>query len=117
MTSAAGRQVTTLTRRPLVLISLGLYALGLLVLLSPVMTSIPSANQSSNGVGTYSRTCGPTLVQAFVTAPPDSPNRDSALDCAATARGRVGYGFLLLLVAVPAGAAALLTGARTTGRG
>ena len=117
MTSAARPTVTRLRQRPILLLSLVLYALGLIVLLSPVMTSFPSANEQSNGVGTYSRTCGLTLVQAFATAPPEGVNRDSALDCAATARGRVGYGFLLLLLSVPAGASALLTEVRTAGRG
>lgn len=118
MTSAPAETVSTLGRRPLVLVSAVLYALGLLVLLSPVMTGIPSDDRISDGIGSYSRTCGITLVQAFATPAPDveGMSRDSALDCASTARGRVGYGVLLLLVAVPVGASALVAGGRTTSR-
>ena len=114
MTSAPAETITTLWRRPLVLISVVLYALGLIVLLSPVTTGIPNDDRISDGVGNYSRTCGVTLVQAFATPPPgvEGLSRDSALDCASTARGRVGYGLLLLLVAVPVGASALLTEGR-----
>ena len=108
--------MATLWRRPRVLISAVLYGLGLVVLLSPVMTGIPSNDRISDGIGSYNRTCGVTLVQAFATPPPgvEGLNRDSALDCASTARGRVGYGLLLLLVAVPVGASALLTEARSS---
>jgi hypothetical protein len=110
MTPAPGETVTAPWLRPLVLISAALYALGLIVLLSPVATSIPSDDRIDDGVGTSSRTCGTTIVQAIATPPPgvEGTSRDSALDCAATARGRVGYGLLLLLVAVPVGAPALL---------
>ena len=118
MTSAPAETITTLWRRPLVLISVVLYALGLIVLLSPVTTGIPNDDRISDGVGNYSRTCGVTLVQAFATPPPgvEGLSRDSALDCASTARGRVGYGLLLLLVAVPVGASALLTEGRSSSR-
>ena len=115
MASAPAETRTTLWRRPGVLISGILYGLGLIVLLSPVMTSIPSNDRIGPGIGSYSRTCGVTLVQAFATPPPgvEGLRRDSALDCASTARGRVGYGLLLLLVAVPIGASALLTEVRS----
>jgi hypothetical protein len=114
MRPASAETITTLRRRPLVLSSLVLYALGLIVLLSPVTTGIPSDERISDGIGNSSRTCGVTLVQAFATPPPgvEGSSRDSALDCASTARGRVGYGLLLLLVAVPVGAAALLSEGR-----
>jgi len=118
MTAAPGTTVARHWLRPLVLVSAALYALGMVVLLSPVTTGIAGDDRISDGVGTSSRTCGVTLVQAFATPAPglDGASRDSALDCAATARGRVGYGLLLLLVAAPAGVAALLTERRSSGR-
>ena len=118
MTSASAEKVTTLWRRPLVLISAVLYGLGLIVLLSPVTTGIPRDDRTVAGIGSYSRTCGVTLVQAFATPPPgvEGMSRDSALDCASTARGRVGYGLLVMLVAVPVGASALLAEGRRSDR-
>lgn len=94
-----------------VLLAGALFAIGMLVLLSPVWTEIPRDGQFGNNDGEFLRICGPTIAQAFSVPDPlaQGGDRDSVLDCAAAARGRVGYGLLLLLLAVPPTAAALLT--------
>jgi hypothetical protein len=88
-----------------------LFVLGMLVLLSPVWTHIPRDGQLGNSAGEFTRVCGPTITQAFSVPGPlaQGGDRDSALDCVAAARGRAGYGVLLLLLAVPPIAVALLT--------
>ena len=96
--------------RPAVLLAGVLFGLGLLVLLSPVSTDIPRDGQQGNNRGEFSRVCGLTLVQAFAAPEPQArgADRDSALDCAAAARGRVGYGLLLLLLALPPAGVAVM---------
>lgn len=109
----AQNSAETLTplRRPLVVTAAALFLLGMLVLLSPVWTHIPRDGQMSNSAGEFTRVCGPTLTQALSVPGPlvRGTDRDSALDCVASARGRAGYGVLLLLLAVPPLAGALLT--------
>lgn len=87
-----------------------LYACGLMVLLSPVATDVGD----QDFVGNVNRSCGTVLMQAFAVASPDADEqeRDRTRDCAARARGLVGYGVLFLLLAVPVGMSAVLTEVR-----
>jgi hypothetical protein len=74
-----------------------LWLLGALVLVSPLV-SLRAASSGEPG-----RFCGITLPRAVqVATGPD--------DCVAVARARAGWGLLLLVLAVPAGAAAVLAG-------
>lgn len=84
-------------RRPVVRIAATLWLLGTLVLASPIL------DLRDRGTGTVQPFCGLTLPRAVaVDAEGD--------DCAARARARAGWGALLLVLAVPFGTTAVLTG-------
>ena len=91
--------------RSLLRIAAGLYGLGMLILLSPVPSDVPSADVDPPRAGeiydTGSDLCGLTLTAAFVTPGEGDDERERKADCAATASGRIGYGLLSLALAAP----------------
>ena len=106
-------------RRPPVVLAAALFLLGLLVLVSPVSTSLPRDDEVRPRGGATSRSCGVVVTEAFATAGPRlrDADRDAALDCSAQARGRLGFGVLLLLLAVPPAFVAVLTPGERAGSG
>ena len=87
-------------------VAAALYGVGMLILLSPVISDVPFDGQFSRS-GDFSSICGLTLTSAFVTPAEDDEERERKLDCAAKASDRVGYGLLALALAAPWSAAAL----------
>ena len=85
-------------------IGAGLYGLAMIILLSPIISDVTYDGQVSRD-GNFSSVCGLTLTSAFVNPAEGDVKRERKADCAAQASGRVGYGLLALLVAVPATAA------------
>ena len=87
-----------------------LYALALLIFLSPVTTDVARQGEVQPESG-FVRICGLTVTQAWPTVEPVAADRDqiSAADCIDSARRRVGYGVLLLLLALAPLSVAALT--------
>ena len=98
-------------RRPSVVLAAALFVLGLLVLLSPVSTSVMRDGDFRAKDQPFSRSCGVVITEAFATVGPLLPDGDgdAELECVAEAQGRVGFGALLLLLALPPAFVAVLT--------
>ena len=90
-------------RRPVVRVAGLLWLLGTLVLSSPVL------DLRDRATGTVQPFCGLTLPRAVAVDVPDD-------DCTERARSRVGWGVLLLVLAVPFGTVAVLTDDRRDDR-
>ena len=86
-------------------VAASLYGLGMLILLSPVVSHVPFDGQFSRS-GDFSSICGLTLTSAFVAPAEDDEKRERKLDCAAKASDRVGFGLLSLALAAPFSVAA-----------
>ena len=83
-------------QRPIVRVAGVLWLLGTLVLFSPIL------DLRDRVTGTVQPFCGLTLPRAVAVNVPDN-------DCTERARGRAGWGVLLLVLAVPVGTVAMLT--------
>ena len=103
--------------RPSVLLATGSFLVGLLIVLLPVgSTAAYDGKFTPDGSNGY-ELCGPGIVEAFV-APrsADDPMKDRKLDCAGKARDRLGWGVLMLLLAIPPAFAALVRGPEVASR-
>ena len=103
--------------RPSVLLAMGSFLIGLLIVLLPVgSTAAYDGKFTPNGSNGY-ELCGPGIVEAFVTPrSADDPMKDRKLDCAGKARDRLGWGVLMLLLALPPAFVALVRGREVASR-
>lgn len=80
----------------------GLFAVGFLILVSPVMSKEDYHGKFTPVGGSGNELCGLTITQGFVVlSEMDGEPSEFQIDCTKKARSRMGFGVLFLLLSVP----------------